>query len=159
MSRVDPNSIRARHRDLGVEVADAVTPIGELWIRVPGAQAKALLARLAAEDETAARRWVDLTVIDRGPGRGESRFEVVYRLHSALHQTGLRVHAIVAEADPSIASVTSIWPGAAWPEREAFDLFGIHFKGHPDLRRLLLEPGFDGAPLRKDSIGAGEGAE
>lgn len=149
MSRVEPNSIRARYRDLEVEVAEPATPGDELRIAVPGIHAKTLLARLASEGETAARRLVDLTVIDRGPGAEDVRFEVVYRLHSSSHQAAFRVHATVSAADPSIESATALWPGAAWPEREAFDLFGIHFKGHPDLRRLLLEPGFEGAPLRR----------
>ena len=151
MSRIEPNSIRARHRDLGVEVADIVNPEDEMRIVVPGERAKTLLSRLAAEEESAARRFVDLTVIDRGADAGSARFEVVYRLHSTAHQTALRVHALLGESDASIESVTSIWPGAAWPEREAFELFGIHFKGHPDLRALLLDSGFDGAPLRKSS--------
>ena len=149
MSRIDPNSIRARHRDLEVEVIESPGPGGELRITVPGAHAKTLLARLVDEGETAAKRLVDLTVIDRGAGQGERRFEVVYRLHSASRDAAVRVHAVVAEADPSIESVLPLWPGAAWPEREAFDLFGLHFKGHPELRRLLLEPAFEGAPLRK----------
>jgi len=151
VSRVEPNSIRARHRDLEVEVAEPARPDDELRIAVPGPHAKALLTRLVSEEETAARRLVDLTVIDRGPGREDGRFEVVYRLHSSTHQAAFRIHAILSAADPSIESATALWPGAAWPEREAFDLFGIHFKGHPDLRRLLLEPGFDGAPLRRDA--------
>lgn len=156
MSRIEANSVRARHRDLEVEVTESANPDDELRIAVPGRHAKALLARLISEEETAARRWVDLTVIDRGPeGGGDARFEVVYRLHSTTHQAAFRVHATVSAADSSIESATVFWPGATWPEREAFDLFGIHFKGHPDLRRLLLEPGFEGAPLRREGVPAG----
>ncbi len=151
MSRVEPNSVRARHRDLEVEVAEPARPGAELRITVPGVHARTLLSRLVSEEETAARRLVDLTVIDRGPGREDVRFEVVYRLHSSSRQAAFRVHATLPAADPSIESATALWPGAAWPEREAFDLFGVHFKGHPDLRRLLLEPGFEGAPLRKEA--------
>ena len=155
MSRIDPNAIRLRYRDLGVEVAEPADPDEELRIAVPGPGAKTLLSRLASEAETGARRLVDLTVIDRGAELADDRFEVVYRLHSATHQATFRIHAKVAAAEASIESVTSLWPGAAWPEREAFDLFGIHFKGHPDLRRLLLEPGFEGAPLRRDPAPSG----
>lgn len=157
LRRIEPNTIRARHRDLGVELAPAGGPDDELRIGVPGAKARVLLERLANEEETAARRLVDLTVIDRGPASApELRFEVVYRLYSASRAAALRVHARVDGRDPTIESVTGIWPAADWLEREAFDLFGLHFKGHPDLRRLFLDPSFEGAPLRKDApSGAG----
>ncbi len=150
--RIEPNTIRARHRDLDVEVSQPARPEDELRIVVPGANARRLLERLAGEDETAARRLVDLTVIDRGPEVPRARrFEIVYRLHSSARQAALRVHALVDAEDATIETMTGVWPAAGWLEREAFDLFGIHFKGHPDLRRLLLDPAFEGAPLRKDS--------
>jgi len=148
--RIEPNTIRARHRDLDVEVTPAARPEDELRIEVPGVHARRLLERLVAEDETAARRLADLTVIDRGPEAPRARrFEIVYRLHSSARQAALRVHALVDADDATIETVTGVWPAAGWLEREAFDLFGIHFKGHPDLRRLLLDPAFKGAPLRK----------
>lgn len=154
MSRIDPNSIRSRHRDLEVALAEGASPDDELRITVAGAHAKTLLSRLSSEDGTAARRLVDLTVIDRGPASATAaRFEVVYRLFSAAHQASLRVHALVADDPPAIESVTALWPAAGWLEREAWDLFGVQFRGHPDLRRILLDAGFEGAPLRKNPIG------
>ena len=79
------------------------------------------------------------------------RFAVVYHLLSLAHNRRLRVRAFAADDEfPVVASVVDIWPAANWFEREAFDLFGIVFDGHPDLRRLLTDYGFIGHPFRKD---------
>ncbi|RMG05475.1 MAG: NADH-quinone oxidoreductase subunit C [Nitrospirae bacterium] len=80
----------------------------------------------------------------------EPRFEVVYTLYSMKHHHMIRLRAEVPEDDPSIDSVISIWRGADWHERECFDLYGITFNGHPDLRRILLPEDWEGHPLRKD---------
>jgi NADH-quinone oxidoreductase subunit C len=90
----------------------------------------------------------DLTAVDY-LGR-EPRFEVVYQLNSLAHHHRLRVKAEVPGSDPRIASATPLWNAALWAEREVWDLFGIHFVGHPDLRRILMYPEFEGHPLRKD---------
>ena len=84
-------------------------------------------------------------------GSNEQRFAVVYHLLSMEHNRRLRVRAFCKDDDfPVIDSVVEIWPVANWFEREAFDLFGIVFSGHPDLRRLLTDYGFVGHPFRKD---------
>jgi NADH-quinone oxidoreductase subunit C len=83
-------------------------------------------------------------------GKGEHRFVVVYHLYSVEYRHMIRLKALVPEDDPSIKTVTSIWAGANWHERECFDMFGIVFKGHPDLRRILLPEDWEGHPLRKD---------
>jgi NADH-quinone oxidoreductase subunit C len=80
----------------------------------------------------------------------EPRFEVVYLLVSLLRKTRLRVRVPVPESDAVVESLTSLWPGANFLEREVWDLFGIRFSGHPDLRRILLYDEFQGHPLRKD---------
>ena len=80
----------------------------------------------------------------------ENRYAVVYHLLSLEHNRRLRVRSFLSGQPPRIASVTPIWPGANWFEREAFDLFGILFDGHPDLRRILTDYGFRGHPFRKD---------
>lgn len=158
MSDLEVTALRARHADLGVEVTFASAKSAEIRIDVPASNARKLLTRLRDEQESAARRLVDLTVIDLAPAT-DPRFEIVYRLYSAEHLTALRIHAqlLSAEGDSvpseSADSVVSIWPSAQWLEREAFDLFGIVFRGHPDLRRLLLDPDFEGAPLRKPNTG------
>jgi NADH-quinone oxidoreductase subunit C len=80
----------------------------------------------------------------------EFRFEVVYNLFSIKHRHRIRLKALVPENDASIESVVSIWIGANWHERETCDMYGIVFKGHPDLRRILMPDDWEGYPQRKD---------
>lgn len=88
--------------------------------------------------------------IQKGDNTHEQRFAVIYHLLSVSTNKRLRVKAYVNEDQPIIKSVTGIWAVANWYEREAFDLFGILFEGHDDLRRILTDYGFVGHPLRKD---------
>ncbi|RME64525.1 MAG: NADH-quinone oxidoreductase subunit C [Nitrospirae bacterium] len=88
-------------------------------------------------------------------GKKDVRFEVVYTLYSLKHKHMIRIKAEVPESDCEIDSVVPIWRGADWHEREAYDLFGIAFRGHPDLRRILLPENWEGHPLRKDYPVAG----
>jgi NADH-quinone oxidoreductase subunit C len=91
---------------------------------------------------------LDLTCVDY---LGEElRFEMVYHLYSLSNNLRLRIKARIPENDPKIDSLTSLWGNANWLEREVYDMFGIHFNGHPDLRRLFMQYGFEGHPLRKD---------
>ena len=83
-------------------------------------------------------------------GKKEPRFEVIYNLYSIRLHNRIRLRAQVPENDPRIHSVTSIWAGANWHERECFDMFGIVFQGHPDHRRILMPEDWEGHPLRKD---------
>ena len=78
------------------------------------------------------------------------RFEAIYQLYSLKHRRRLRLKAPLAGDQPAIDSVSSIWPAADWHEREVYDLFGIQFKGHPEMRRILLPHDWVGHPLRKD---------
>ena len=80
----------------------------------------------------------------------EPRFEVIYHLHSLERNERLRLKCRVAAANPEIDSVTGVWRGANWYERETFDLFGIRFRNHPGLRRIMLPETWEGHPLRKD---------
>ncbi|MCC7410399.1 MAG: NADH-quinone oxidoreductase subunit C [Gammaproteobacteria bacterium] len=103
------------------------------------------------EDATSSgfSRAVGRGAVGAQPGHGE-RFAVVYHLLSLSANRRLRLRAWVGGEPPAIASVVDIWPSANWFEREAFDLFGILFDGHPDLRRILTDYGFIGHPFRKD---------
>jgi NADH-quinone oxidoreductase subunit C len=83
-------------------------------------------------------------------GKKKPRFEVVYHLYSIKYRHMIRIKARVPEEDPVIDSVMPVWIGANWHERECYDMFGIVFKGHPDLRRILLPEDWEGHPLRKD---------
>lgn len=107
-----------------------------------------ILTFLRDDPELAMNRPVDLTVVDH-LGR-EPRFEVVYHLHSLTKRNRLRVKCPVPEEDPTIASAAKIFPGWNWFEREAWDMYGIRFVGHPDLRRMFMYDEFVGHPLRKD---------
>jgi len=80
----------------------------------------------------------------------ENRFEVVYNLLSLSHKHRIRLKITADESDPRVPSVTSVWPGAEWPERETYDMYGIHFDGNKDLRRMYMPEDFDYHPLRKD---------
>ncbi|KAF2992413.1 NADH-quinone oxidoreductase subunit C [Methylocystis sp. MJC1] len=91
--------------------------------------------------------FIDVTAADY-PER-EERFEVVAHFQSPKHNRRIRIKALVAEDTP-IASIVPLFPGADWFERETYDLFGVIFAGHPDLRRIMTDYGFDGHPLRKD---------
>jgi len=92
-------------------------------------------------------------------GKKEVRFAVVYNLYSVKHRHRIIVWAEVPESSPSIDSVLPVWAGVNWHERECFDLFGIVFNGHPDLRRILLPEDWEGHPLRKDYPVKGPGPE
>jgi len=104
---------------------------------------------LHAEPDMAMDLLPDLCGVDYF-GKKEARFEGVYHLYSIKHRHMIRLKAQVPEDDPKIQSVTPVWKGADWHERECFDMFGIEFEGHPDLRRVLLPEDWEGHPLRKD---------
>jgi NADH-quinone oxidoreductase subunit C len=99
------------------------------------------------------QRRHELVLPPRGP---HPRFAIVYHLTSTTHSHVLRVKCRVPEDDPVIPSLTSLWPGANWLERETFDMYGIRFEGHPDLKRIYLYEEFVGHPLRKDYAKHGE---
>ena len=112
------------------------------------------LRRLKGEIERPYRVLYDLTAIDERDrshraGQPPSDFTVVYHLLSPKKNMRVRVK-VQTDEDTPVPSITSLFPGAEWFEREAYDLYGILFTGHPDLRRLLTDYGFDGHPLRKD---------
>lgn len=119
----------------------------ELTIYVPPAGVVPVMTFL--RDHTAAEytQVSDITAVDF-PTR-EYRFEVVYNLLSVRHNSRIRVKTYADEATP-VPSITSLYDGALWFEREVYDMFGVFFTGHPDLRRIMTDYGFDGHPLRKD---------
>jgi NADH-quinone oxidoreductase subunit C len=121
---------------------------GQAVVVVPREGLADALRVLRDDPATRFEQLIDVTAVDylgRTP-----RFEVVYQLHSLAYRHRLRVKVGVDEADAVVASAVPLWQSALWAEREVFDLFGIRFAGHPDLRRILMYPGFEGHPLRKD---------
>jgi len=120
---------------------------GELTISATSSGLRALVGYLRDNTACAFTTMIDITAID-WPGR-EDRFDVVYHFLSMPQNQRVRVKLSVAE-DQVIASISDIHPSADWFEREVFDMYGVMFSGHPDLRRILTDYGFRGHPLRKD---------
>jgi NADH-quinone oxidoreductase subunit C len=143
---------------LGGDVVDSHTHVGDATILVPVDRAREVLQRLRDDPGLAFNLLVDLTAVDY-LGR-EPRFELVYHLASldlappagepCRIRHRLRVKAGVSEKHCQADSVCALWDAANWFEREVYDLYGIAFRGHPDLRRILLYEEFQGHPLRKD---------
>lgn len=127
-------------------VAGGLFDRGELTLEIVPERIAAVCGFLKRELEFA--RLSTVTAVDRLPE--EPRFEVVYHLHSPARNQRLRLKCRLAGETPEIDSVTCVWRGADWYEREVFDLFGIRFRNHPDLRRIMLPDEWEGHPLRKD---------
>src|SRR5438309_2010165 len=138
-------------KKLKATVADAVLEasefLGQLSIRISPARIVEVCEALKRDTQTPFNYLSDLTCVHY-PDNREAPFEVVYNLYSI--SAGERVRLKVAVNGEGVESVTSLWPSADWPEREVFDLFGVVFRNHPNLRRILLPPDWDGHPLRKD---------
>ena len=132
---------------LGSAVTTKTLAFGELTITVPRDQIIAVLTRLRDDPALQLENLIDICGVDY-PSRPE-RFEVVYHLLSLRKNLRLRVKATTDEDTP-VPSVIPVFPSANWFEREAYDMYGIQFSDHPDLRRLLTDYGFRGYPLRKD---------
>jgi NADH-quinone oxidoreductase subunit C len=130
------------------EILETGSTHGNEWARVRRDAWRAVAEFLRDDAVTKMDMFVDLTVVDRF-GR-EPRFDVVLHLYSVDKKHRVRLYGGVTEEDPTIETLCSVWAGANWFEREAFDLYGVRFKGHPDLRRILMYPEFVGHPLRKD---------
>ena len=122
--------------------------LGDATARVAASRILEVLETLRDDPELEFEMLTDVTAVDY-LGQ-EPRFEMVYHLYSVAKNRRLRIKARVAEPSPEIDSAAGLWASANWMEREVWDLYGIRFKGHPDLRRILLYEGFDGHPLRKD---------
>ena len=128
-------------------VIDWQVAYGELTMRVTPAEIVHLTRALRDDPRLAFECLIDICGVDY-PSR-EKRFDVVYHFLSPTQNARIRLKAATDEETP-VPSATDVFPGADWFEREAYDLYGILFTGHPDLRRLLTDYGFEGHPLRKD---------
>jgi NADH-quinone oxidoreductase subunit C len=130
----------------GVVVAHEIA-YGELTITVKASEIVNVIKFLRDDERCRFVSIIDVTAVD-WPGR-ERRFDVVYHLLSPYRNQRIRVKIEVAE-DETVPSIIGVFPGADWFERETYDLYGVPFVGHPDMRRLLTDYGFEGHPLRKD---------
>jgi len=129
-------------------VAEVVEYRGETTLVVPKHLLRALAQECRDNPSLKFNLLSDVTCVDRFPI--EPRFEMNYQLVSLDRRDRLRLRTSLSAEQPVVDSLAPVWPGANWLEREVFDLFGIRFEGHPDLRRILLPDGFEGAPLRRD---------
>ncbi len=132
----------------GEAIGEAVEFIGQLSVRIERDRNVEICDFLKGDEKTPFDYLSDLTCVHY-PDSKETPFEIVYNLFSIPANERVRLKLRTSEA-AAVASVTGVWPAANWLEREVFDLFGIRFSNHPDLRRLLLPPDWEGYPLRKD---------
>jgi NADH-quinone oxidoreductase subunit C len=132
---------------LGGAVTDQQVAFGELTITAKADDIVKVATFLRDDERCLFYSFIDITAVD-WPGR-EKRFDVVYHFLSPKHNRRIRVKIAADEKTP-VASIIDVFPGADWFERETYDLYGVLFTGHPDMRRLLTDYGFEGHPLRKD---------
>ncbi len=149
MQDLEQNPVVRALRDWDAQViADAHLFRDELTVVVPCEQLRRVAGFLRASSKLEFNYLSDITAGDHFPI--EPRFELNYHMLSIPRRNMLRVKVRVQGSDPVVESVTSVWPTANWHEREVFDLFGVRFEGHPDLRRILMPEDWEGHPLRKD---------
>ena len=137
--------VRALKEEVGDAVESARSMAGDLTLQVRRSD----LARVAAVLKEKHRFTYLIDVCGADYPKREPRFDVVYHLHSFEANRRLRLKVATDEATP-VPTVATVWRAANWPEREAYDMYGIRFEGHPDMTRILLWEGFNGYPLRKD---------
>ena len=129
-------------------VVEVIAFRGDTTVVVPREYLLELCERARTDSDLQFNLLSDATCVDRFPT--EPRFELNYQLVSIPHTRRITLRVRVPGSDPVVDSLFPVWPGANWLEREIFDLFGIRFTGHPDLRRILLPADFEGHPLRRD---------
>ncbi|HEX8069796.1 MAG TPA: NADH-quinone oxidoreductase subunit C [Pyrinomonadaceae bacterium] len=139
-------ALRAAHAEW---VTEEIRAFGELTLVVPRAHVAAVCQYLKTTSGCEFTMLADLCGADRGPEE-EPRFEVNYHLFSTTKFHRLRLKVLLNEDDARVPTVTGVWRTANWHERETFDMFGVVFDGHPDLRRILLPDDWQGHALRKD---------
>ncbi|HUE82936.1 MAG TPA: NADH-quinone oxidoreductase subunit C [Pyrinomonadaceae bacterium] len=140
--------VRRLKEQFGNGIAEAAEFLGQLSVRVERESIVQVCEFLKNDTETPFNYLSDLTCI-HFPDQKEAPFDVVYNLYSIPANERVRLQVATSDVD-GVESVTSVWPAANWLEREVYDLFGVIFKNHPDLRRILLPPDWEGHPLRKD---------
>ena len=129
-------------------IAETIEYRSELTLVIPREHVRAVSEFLCRDAELGFSFLSDLSGVDRFPM--EPRFEVNYHLVAMERRERLRLKVRVASANPVVESVVAVWPTANWHEREVFDMFGVRFEGHPDMRRILMPESWEGHPLRKD---------
>lgn len=120
-----------------------------IWASSPQ-DAKMLVKSFRLDDSLKMDFLSDVTAYDNADGEdGEKRFVMVYQLYSTVNHTRIRIKTLI-DLNENAETITDLWPAANWLEREVFDLFGINFNGHPNMRRIMMDERFTGYPLRKE---------
>jgi len=140
--------VKRLRENLDGAVVEASEFLGQLSVRVVPARVVEVCEFLKRDAESPFEYLSDLTCV-HFPENADAPFEVVYNLYSISTNARVRLKAATTDA-AGVESVTGVWPAANWMEREVYDLFGVQFLNHPDLRRILLPPDWEGHPLRKD---------
>lgn len=141
--------VAALQRQNPAWVLEVVEAFNEVTVHVPREHIQAACNFLKTAPGLEFNMLADICGVDRGPEE-EPRFEVNYHLFSTDRYHRARLKVLLTEEDPRVQTVTTVWKTANWHERETFDMFGIIFEGHPDLRRILLPDDWEGHALRKD---------
>ncbi|HVP13499.1 MAG TPA: NADH-quinone oxidoreductase subunit C [Phycisphaerae bacterium] len=155
-------TLRSRFPDLSLEARPQVMreplPGDQSHVRIEAGRLMDVLQFLRDDPQTKFEQLCDLTCVDylNFPGATD-RFGLIYSLLSLTHNHRFWIKCFVNDPNPRVPSVVPLWPGADWMEREVFDMFGVVFDGHPDLRRILTWDGFEAHPLRKDYPLRGKG--
>jgi NADH-quinone oxidoreductase subunit C len=126
-------------------LTDAKFDRGELTLTIAAEEIRAAAATVQAAGYNF---FEDMTAVDWFPS--SPRFQLSYHILSHAHRERIRLRVLLDEADPAVETITPVWPAANFYEREVFDLFGIRFEGHPNLRRILMPDDWEGHPMRKD---------
>jgi NADH-quinone oxidoreductase subunit C len=147
----DMTDLKALGEAIRAALPDAVTGVsisfGELTLAIDARRIVEIVSHLKTDPALRFISFIDVTAVDY-PGR-EKRFDVVWHFLSPTLNTRVRLRA-EADETTQVPSIIEVFPGADWFERECYDLYGVIFTGHPDMRRILTDYGFDGHPLRKD---------
>jgi NADH-quinone oxidoreductase subunit C len=140
-----PQKLKEQFNELAFEVSEY---LDELTIKLPKEQIVKVCEFLKKNSDMEFLLCLDITAIDWA--KRKNRFTVVYHIYSFKNNFRLRLKADIDESDCAIDTVSSVWKGANWQERETYDMYGIKFNNHPDLRRMYMPEDFEYHPLRKD---------
>ncbi len=157
-TRREPSVVVAVRERFPDAIEETANFRGQLMVRIRPEALTAVCRYLRDEPEWRFDMLADLCGVDMSRLRDSPRFDVVYQLYSVQHNRRLRLKVSVDEWG-SVESVTPLWPGGNWQERETYDMFGIVFDGHPDLRRILLPDDWHEHPLRKEVTQEGDRLE
>lgn len=149
------DAVEAKFPGQGIAIAplnpSATSRVRQMCLRVPADKLREVFAFLQSDDRCRFDQVSDITCVDylNFPD-AEDRYGVTYTIVSTTHTLRLWIKCMANDPNPVVPSAVPFWKGADWLEREVFDLFGVTFEGHPDLRRIMTWDGFDAHPLRKD---------